>query len=201
MFPALTHYIFRIKIFTRGKEQFTTSKSALRKTLHSDAARTIKPSGAITDLKKDSIFDRELLQTKGLKVRGKSFALPNVEVGDIIEYQYKEIRDNEIAQYQRLYFQREIPTWTVTYHLKPLQIPYLPYAMRTIAFHYNITAPWKEPNGFYSTTMTNMGGFKPNPTCRRGSASRLALLYYEEDKKSAQTAWKSRPSRCTRFSR
>jgi hypothetical protein len=53
--------------------------------------RTIKPDGAIVELKKDGIFDRELAKTKNTKVRGKTFRLPNVEVGDIIEYPPKSI--------------------------------------------------------------------------------------------------------------
>src|SRR5688572_2066875 len=72
----LTHYV-RIKIFTdRGKEQFATVEIPRygKRSIMDVAARTIKPTGTITDLKKDSIFDRELLQTKGLKVRGKTFA-------------------------------------------------------------------------------------------------------------------------------
>ena len=53
-------------------------------------------------MKKDAIFDRELVKTKGLKLRGKTFAFPNVEVGDIVEYRYRETRDDEVANYLRL---------------------------------------------------------------------------------------------------
>ena len=112
------HHYLRIKIFTdKGKEDFATVEIPRygKRNISDVAARTIKQNGTIIDVKKDAIFDRELVKTKGLKVKGKSFALPNVEVGDIIEYKYRETRDNEIASYMRLYFQREIPLWTVTF--------------------------------------------------------------------------------------
>jgi hypothetical protein len=101
----MNHYI-RIKIFTeRGKEQFATVEIPRigRRDITGVGARTIKANGNIIELKKEAIFDRELAQSKHLKLRGKTFALPNVEVGDIIEYQYKEVRNNELASYLRLY--------------------------------------------------------------------------------------------------
>ena len=74
------------------------------------AGRTIKPDASDIEVKKDAIFDRELIKTKGLKVSGKTFALPNVEVGDIIEYRYRETRDNETASHMRLYFNVRSPS-------------------------------------------------------------------------------------------
>ena len=94
----MSHYV-RIKIFTeRGKENATVEIPRFGKRSIGDVAgRTIKADGTIVELKKDSIFDRELAKTKGFKAHGKTFVLPNVEVGDIIEYQYKETRENEVA--------------------------------------------------------------------------------------------------------
>jgi hypothetical protein len=192
---ALTHYI-RVKIFTeRGKEDFATVEIPRvgKRSILDVAARTIKPNGSIIDLKKDAIFDRQLAKTKGVKLRGKSFALPNVEVGDIVEYQYKEVRDNELAQYQRLYFQRDIPAWNITYHLKPLSSPYFPFTMRSMAFQCNHPPFQKEPNGFFATTMTNMPAFRREPYSPPEDQLRAwVLIYYEEDKKiDAEKYWKT----------
>jgi hypothetical protein len=183
----LNHYI-RIKIFTeRGKEKFATVEIEQegKRRITSISGRTIKPDGTILDLKKDAIFDRQLAKAKGLKVRGKSFALPNVEVGDIIEYRYRETRDNELVSHMRLYFQRDIPMWSVTYHIKPLNIPYLPYRMRSMAFQCNHPPFEQEPNGFYATSMSNMPAFLPEPNMPPEDQSRAwMLIYYEEDKKT-----------------
>jgi hypothetical protein len=136
---TMSHYI-RIKIFTAlGKEKYATVEieQPRHRNITDIAGRTIKPDGTAIELKKDGIFERELVKTKGLKLRGKTFTLPNVEVGDIIEYRYKEHRDNEVATYMRLYFQRDLPMWSVSYHLKPLNIPWAPFGMRTLAFAFN----------------------------------------------------------------
>jgi hypothetical protein len=192
---ALNHYI-RIKIFTdRGKEQYSTVEIPRygKRSISDVAGRTIKPDGTEIEVKKDAIFDRELIKTKGLKVSGKTFALPNVEVGDIIEYRYRETRDNEIASHMRLYFQREIPIWNVTYHLKPLSIPWLPFGMRTMAFQCDLPPFRQEPSGFYATSMNYVPAFKEEPFMPPEDQLRSWLLiYYEEDKKiEAEKYWKT----------
>lgn len=191
---AMIHYI-RIKIFTdRGKEQFATVEiEQPGKNFISDVAgRTIKPDGTVIELKKDSIFDRNLAKSKRFKVRGKSFALPNVEAGDIIEYRYKEVRDDEIAQYMRLYFQRDIPIWNVTYHVKPLSLPWLPYGMRTVDFQCKHAPVVKEPDGYYAISADNMPAFKREPNMPPEDQLRAwILIYYEEDKKiDPEKYWK-----------
>lgn len=191
---SLNHYI-RIKIFTdRGKEKYSTVEIEQigKRTISDIAGRTIKADGTILELKKDAIFDRELAKTKGFKIRGKTFALPNVEVGDIIEYRYKENRDNEIASHMRLYFQRDIPMWNVTYHLKPLNIPYLPFAMRTMSFQCNHPPFQQEPNGFHATSMSDMPAFHAEPNMPPEDQLRAwILVYYELDRKiDAERYWK-----------
>jgi hypothetical protein len=191
---TLSHYI-RIKIFSDlGREKFSSVEIPLsgKRTVHDIAGRTIKADGTIIELKKDGIFDQDLVKTKGTKLRGRTFTLPNVAAGDIIEYRYKETRENEIVDHMRLDFQRDLPIWSVTYHLKPLQIPYLPYGMRTMALQCKPPAFEQEPNGFYSTTMTNMPAFREEPNMPPESQLRAWLLvYYEEDKKTdAEKYWK-----------
>ncbi|HEX4595801.1 MAG TPA: DUF3857 domain-containing protein [Bryobacteraceae bacterium] len=192
---ALNHYV-RIKIFTeRGKEQYSTVEIPRygKRSISDVAGRTIKPDGSDIEVKKDAIFDRELLKTKGLKLSGKTFALPNVEVGDIIEYRYRETRDNEVASHMRLYFQREIPMWNVTYHLKPLNLPWLPYTMRAMAFQCTLPPIQQEPNGFFGTSMNNVPAFKEEPSMPPEDQLRSwVLIYYEEDKKiDAEKYWKA----------
>ena len=51
--------------------------------------RTISPSGAITVFE-GKPFDTTVVKGKGHKLKAKSFVLPNVEVGSIIEYRYTE---------------------------------------------------------------------------------------------------------------
>lgn len=192
---TMNHYI-RIKIFTdRGKEKYATVEieQSGKRRIMDVAGRTIKANGTIIELKKDSIFDRDLAKTKGFKMRGKSFTMPNVEVGDIIEYRYREIRDDEIASHMRLYFQRELPLWSVTYHLKPLNLPYLPYGMRTLPMNCQVPPFKQEPNGFYGVSLNNMPAFRDERYSPPEDQLRAwMLIYYEEDKKiDAEKYWKT----------
>jgi hypothetical protein len=191
---TLSHYI-RIKIFTNlGKEKYATVEieESKGRRIADVAGRTIRPDGSIVELKKDGIFDRELVKAKGAKVRGKTFTLPNVEVGDIIEYRYKEYRDNETANYMRLYYQRDLPIWRVTYHLKPLNLPWLPFGMRGMAFGFKMPPFVKEPDGYFGNTATDMPAFHEEPYMPPEDQLRAwELIYYEEDKKvDADKFWK-----------
>ena len=189
---TLNHYV-RIKIFTDlGREKYASVEIPRygKRTITDVAARTIKPDGTIIDIKKDAIFDRELVKTKGVKLRGKSFTLPNVAAGDIIEYRYREIRVNEVAN-MRLYFQRDLPMWNVTYHLKPLNLAWQPFTMRSMAFQCS-PAFQKEGNGFFAASLTNVPAFHEEPYMPPEDTLRSwVLIYYEEDKKiDADKFWK-----------
>jgi hypothetical protein len=188
----LNNYI-RIKIYTDlGKEKYATVEipQTGKRRISDIAGRTIKPNGSIIDLKKDGIFERELVKTKNAKLRGKTFTLPNVEAGDIIEYRYSEHRDNEIAEYMRLYFQRDLPMWSVSYHLKPLRN--VPFGMRTMSFGFSSKGFQKEPDGYFGTNMTDMTAFREEPYMPPEDQLRAwMLVYYEEDKKiDAEKYWK-----------
>ncbi len=50
-------------------------------------ARTIKPDGAIADFD-GQIFEKYLVKGKGVKYLAKTFTLPEVQIGSIIEYSY-----------------------------------------------------------------------------------------------------------------
>src|SRR5918911_703233 len=118
---SLKNYI-RIKVFNeRGRE--SQSKVDLPYLGHNQikdiAARVIKPDGTIVELNKDDVFERTIVKLSGVKVKAKSFALPNVEPGAIIEYRWREVEPEGSANHLRLQFQREIPVQNVTYYLRP----------------------------------------------------------------------------------
>src|SRR5215469_3658997 len=183
---VLWHYI-RIKIFTdRGKEsQSKIDINYLRSTRISDiAARTIKPDGTIVAVKKEDVFDRTIAKAGGLKLQAKSFAMPAVEPGAIIEYRWKETRNDALANYIRLELQRDIPIRFVKYYVKPLSIPDFPYGMRVQTFHGQNTPFVKEKDGYYSTTMSNVPAFQEEPRMPPEYENRAwMLVYYSEDKK------------------
>jgi len=178
-----THYI-RMKIFTdRGRDQHSTVDLpfGVYTNVTDIAGRTIKPDGAIVELKKDAVFERILLKAGGLKVKAKSFAMPAVEPGAIIEYRWREDRKDQLANYVRLPFQRDVPVRMVRYHFKPLADPLL--VMRTRAFHFHPTAFVSEPNGFYSTSAVNVPAFVEEPQMPpENEVLAWMLVYYSENR-------------------
>jgi Domain of Unknown Function with PDB structure (DUF3857)/Transglutaminase-like superfamily len=155
-----SHYL-RVKVFTdRGRE--SQSKIDLpfgnlyggQVKIQDIAARTIKSDGSIVELNKKDIFEQTIVKASGLKVKAKSFAMPAVEPGCIIEYRWREVRVRSDAHYLRLQFQRDIPVQRVEYLVKPF--PYEGMSFNSIMLH-GKTTPWtKAKNGFYSTVMTDV---------------------------------------------
>lgn len=183
---VLNHYT-RIKIFTeRGREsQSKVDIPFLNNYKITDiAARTVKPDGTIIELKKEDIFERDIVRLNGRKLKAKSFAMPGVEPGAIIEYRWKETRGDSLSQYERLEFSRDIPVQLVKYYIKPLSIPSFPYGMRGQMFHGQNTPFVKEKDGFYSTTMINVPAFREEARMPPEYQVRpWMLLFYAEDKK------------------
>ncbi|MDX6611735.1 MAG: hypothetical protein QOD75_921 [Blastocatellia bacterium] len=191
---VLKHYI-RIKIFTeRGRE----SQSKIDIPFYSNwsisdiAARTIKPDNSIIELKKSDVFERTIVRASGVKLKAKSFAMPAVEVGSIIEYRWRETRNDQLANYIRLQFQRDVPVQLVTYHIKPLALE--TYGMRIQRFRGDYTPFLKEKDGFYTTSMERVPAFREEPSMPPESQVRpWMLVYYSEDKKLAPDAyWKEK---------
>src|SRR5215211_1727279 len=154
------HYI-RVKVFTeRGRESQSKIDLIYGKMFGAEikindiAARTIKADGTIVELNKKDIFDRTVVKGSGLKYKARSFAMPAVEPGCIIEYRWREIRVNDDANYIRLQFQRDIPVQRVQYLIKPYDYPGMNF--HSITLHGESSGWKKEKNGFYSTVMTNM---------------------------------------------
>jgi hypothetical protein len=193
---VLTHYI-RIKIFTeRGREsQSKVDIPYLSSWRITDiAARTVTPDNRIISLKKEDVFERTIVRSTGLKIKAKSFSMPGVEAGSIIEYRWREVRNDRLANYIRLQFQRDVPVQLVTYHIRPLSIPGFPYGMRMQPFHGRNTPFVKEKDGYYSTTMEKVPAFHEDVRMPPEDQVRpWMLVYYTEDKKLAPAEyWKEK---------
>ncbi len=162
----LEHYI-RIKVFTdRGRENHSKVQIPFGK--HSDgeriivtdiSARTTKPDGKEVLLDEKDIFEQEIVKADGVKLKGKSFVVPGIEIGSIIEYRWKEIRRDNFSFYVRLQIAREIPVQFVKYYLKPFADVRFELGMRLQTFNTDAKLA-KEPEGFYSMTAKNVPSYK-----------------------------------------
>lgn len=189
---VLSHYI-RIKIFTdRGREQLSKIDIQYGGNVEITdiAARTIKPDGSVVELKKEDVFEREIVKLSGRKLKAKSFVMPGIETGSIIEYRWLQVNPGAAAQYIRLPFQRDIPVQRVSYHFKPR--PYVVGAMTFRYFSMPVTGLVKEPDGFFSSTWRNVKAFHEEPMMPPEDQVRAWLLVYyiPEQRIDAEKFWK-----------
>ena len=192
---VLSHYI-RIKVFTeRGRESEGKIEIPFlgRTRIKDVAARTIRPDGSVVELKKEDVFEKTILKAGDLKLRAKSFALPSVEPGAIIEYRWREVHPNRSANYTRLRFQRDIPVQRVTYYVKPAANMAGGASLRFHPFRMEAPKFVKEKNGFYSTTLTNVPAYREEPRMPpEDQVRKWMLLYYTAEEKIDPAAyWKN----------
>jgi transglutaminase-like putative cysteine protease len=175
---SLKHYL-RIKVFNeRGRDSqskveipyFSYDK------IDDIAARVIKPDGSIVELKKGDVFDRTVVKASGIKVKVKSFALPGVEPGSIIEYRWRVTYPGSTAGGMRLQFQRDIPVRTVTYYLKSS------WAIHYRRFNVGDVLFVKDKDGFSKMTVNNMPAFREERRMPPENMVRSwVFLFYSED--------------------
>ena len=80
----------RIKILTEeGRKYGDVEIPYVRENakIHGLKARTVRPDGTIANFE-GKAFDKTIVKAKGLKYLAKTFSLPDVQVGSIIEYHY-----------------------------------------------------------------------------------------------------------------
>jgi len=80
----------RIKILTEeGRKQADIEIPFVKErgSIHGIKARTIRPDGTIANFD-GKVYDKTIVKAKGFKYLAKTFTLPDVQVGSIVEYHY-----------------------------------------------------------------------------------------------------------------
>jgi hypothetical protein len=155
------HYV-RVKIYTeRGREKYSKFDIPYYKGLKikNIAARVIKPDGSIVEITEKDIFDREIIKADKIKIKAKSFAIPNIEPGVIVEYHYRQVYEDEGAKGMSLEFQKEIPVQRLAYYYKPFKKQEPVYQ----SYNFSDTKFYKDDNGYYLAERKNVPAFKEEP--------------------------------------
>jgi hypothetical protein len=175
----------RLKIFTEaGRQKYGTINIPYYNgtSVSGIAARTTKPDGTQLDLTKEAVFDRQVAKAGSLKAKNKSFAIPGIEPGVIIDYTWKETTDDSLPQYTEVPLQQDYPIETLTIHVKPLVSSYFPYRMNSLAFNCP-QAKWeKERQDFYAVSYPDVPAYHEEPQMPpEHEAQRWLLIFYEPD--------------------
>lgn len=84
------HYA-RIKILTEEGRKFADVEIPYDKTteyIRHIQARTIRPDGSVVNFD-GTVYEKPIVQATGVKLLAKTFTMPDVQVGSIIEYRYR----------------------------------------------------------------------------------------------------------------
>jgi Domain of Unknown Function with PDB structure (DUF3857)/Transglutaminase-like superfamily len=134
---ASTEYNYvRIKILTEEGRKYANVEIPFTKgrtNVSNIRARTIRPDGSAVNFD-GKVFENAIVKSKTLKYEAKTFTMPNVEVGGIIEYHYNyDFEDNYIFSSHWI-LSEELFTKRAAFTLKPYM-------------RYPWTAQWIAPAG------------------------------------------------------
>lgn len=162
---VLYHYV-RLKIFSeKGMRDAATIEIPYtsENTVLNVAGRTIQADGMIVELKGSDIHDKEVVKIGRIRRKVKSFAMPAVAPGAIVEYRWREVRFDPSTFYFRAQMQREFPVQKVTYFLRPLTADQTTYQMAVRPFNCQPSKLHQEPDGFHSMSLEKVPAFREEP--------------------------------------
>jgi hypothetical protein len=122
----------RIKILTEAGRKYADVEIPLSNEVGSVAninARTIRPDGSIVKFK-GQVIEKTIVKAKGYKYLAKTFAMPDVQVGSIIEYYYTISYAKNLIFFSNWILSQELFTKKAKFSLVPFQWAYGPITLR-----------------------------------------------------------------------
>jgi hypothetical protein len=123
---------YRIKILTEeGRKQADIEIPFFKQAqeiIHVHA-RTIRPDGSIVNFD-GNVFEKNLVKAKGVKYLAKTFTLPEVQVGSVIEYFYTVDFKNDMIPDSHWILSEDLFTRRAEFSLKPYASRYVNLTLR-----------------------------------------------------------------------
>ena len=104
-------------------------------------ARSIRPDGSIANFD-GQVFDKSIAKRKGFKYLAKTFTLPDVQVGGIIEYSYTIDLSEQVIYDSHWILSDELFTKRAKFSLKPYHGTYQNFGLR---WNWNYLPPKTDP--------------------------------------------------------
>jgi uncharacterized protein DUF3857 len=184
----------RIKVFTQlGVTQQADVELPYLKAQESIQAvhgRTIQSDGRITEFD-GKTFDKEIVKGSGIKYLAKTFTMPNVQPGSIIEYKYREQyvdQSGDIRYYwsNNWEVQTDLFTRLARFSIKPDESSYaLPLRSRYYNLASTNTAIQKTGN-LYTLEVRDLPGIENEPLMPSASALRASVEFYYLDESTPE---------------
>lgn len=185
----------RIKIFTtagvKSQADVEIDYNKAQETVQNIRGRTIRPDGSIAEFD-GKTYDKEIVKGNGFKVLAKTFTMPDVQPGCIIEYRYRE---QYVEQSTSAYFywtlewlvQQDLYTRLARFSIKPDDSSYaLPLFSRSYNLPANLATVQKQQNS-YTLEIHDMPGIEEEQLMPPMNALRARVeFYYRSQDEPAQ---------------
>ena len=188
----------RIKIFTaEGKEEWGDVEIEYLRGQSNIAdirARTIRPDGGVVNFD-GKIYDKELVKASGIKEFAKTFSLPEVQPGSIIEYKYREQHDPNYYWSIAWSVQEALFTRLARFSIKPPSSPSAPALYWRKHMIPGDAKPEKQKDGTLAMEIRDFPGLEDEGLMPPAESvrARISFFYRSNDTPFNQTAdqlWK-----------
>ena len=188
---SVNNYL-RVKIFTtQGVTQNADVEIPYNKAQESVQGvhgRTIQPDGSITEFD-GKTFDKEIVKGSGIKYLAKTFTMPKVQPGSIIEYKYREQYDDHYYWSLGWTVQYNLYTRLARFSIKPDDSN---YAFPLSSRFYNLSANaaiQKQTGNLYTLEINDLPGIEEEPLMPAASAlqARVEFYYRDQNEPSSET--------------
>jgi hypothetical protein len=176
---------FRVKILTEEGRKYADVEIPFYKgqqDIVAVKARTIRPDGSIANFD-GKVFEKSLVKGKGLRYLAKTFTLPDVRVGSVIEYSYTIDLGANMLYNSNWILSDELFTKKAQFSLKPYRGTYQVFSLRWSwnSLPPGSTSPKEGPDHIVRMEATNIPSFQtedymPPPDELR---SRVDFIYEE----------------------
>jgi hypothetical protein len=180
---AITNYV-RIKIFTQegvkkeGNVEIEYNKS--QEAIQGVRARTIQADGKITEFD-GATLDKEIVKGPGRRYFAKTFSLPNVQPGCIIEFRYREQFSGYGYVYGHWVVQYDLFTRLARFSMKsrPSSLPLLTRSYRLYAENATIQ---RQGGGEFTLEVHDLPGIEEEPLMPSENSLRATVDFYYQDR-------------------
>lgn len=188
---------FRIKILTEEGRKYGDIEIPFFKgqgNIVNIHARTIRPDGTIVDFS-GKAFDKSIVKARGVKYMAKTFTLPDVQVGSVLEYYYTEDLAENLIFDSHWILSNELFTKKAKFTLNPYTSSYQTFNLRWTWNHLppGTAQPTQAPNRIVSLEAADIPAFQTEDYMppENELKARVDFIYSEDSfEKDPDKYWK-----------
>ena len=177
---------FRVKILTEEGRKYADIEIPFFKeegSITNIHARTVEPDGTIVNFS-GKAFDKSIVKARGVKYLAKTFTLPDVQVGSILEYYYTVDLSEKLLVNSHWILSNELFTKNARFSLKPYVSSYFPISVRWTWSRLppGTTQPAEAPNHVINLEASDIPAFQTEDYMppENEMKSRVDFIYTED---------------------